>query len=115
MSNEDIAALGERISRLERVVATLAARANLEVPDLIGEQPSRSGFASDGEATGFASDTAATGFASVDAASDPQVLELIRGDDMIRAIKRYRELTNSGLAEAKDAVERIAAADRSLG
>lgn len=38
---------------------------------------------------------------------DPRVFELIRKGDKIGAIKRYRELTNAGLAEAKSAVEDV--------
>ena len=39
--------------------------------------------------------------------SDPQVREAIAGGNLIGAIKRYRELTGLGLAEAKDAVEKL--------
>jgi len=39
--------------------------------------------------------------------NDPQVIEALRRHNLIEAIKRYRELTNVGLAEAKDAVEAI--------
>jgi ribosomal protein L7/L12 len=38
---------------------------------------------------------------------DPQVIEALRKQNVIEAIKRYRELTNVGLAEAKDAVEEL--------
>jgi ribosomal protein L7/L12 len=99
VSNEDIAALGERISRLERVVTALAERANLSIQDL--SVPSA-------PATGFASDGAGTGFASVEAEADPEILQLVAAGDMIRAIKRYRELTGTDLRGAKEAVERLA-------
>ena len=38
-----------------------------------------------------------------------EVQELLRSGDKIAAIKRYREITDAGLAEAKEAVERIEA------
>lgn len=38
---------------------------------------------------------------------DPRLTELIQSGDKIQAIKLYRELTGVGLAEAKDAVERL--------
>jgi ribosomal protein L7/L12 len=38
---------------------------------------------------------------------DPEVLRLLGEGNLIGAIKRYRELTGAGLAEAKDAVERL--------
>ncbi|MEA2124171.1 MAG: hypothetical protein QOI80_953 [Solirubrobacteraceae bacterium] len=41
------------------------------------------------------------------AGSDPEISRLLAEDNMIGAIKRYRELTGAGLAEAKQAVERI--------
>ncbi|CAN5547509.1 hypothetical protein BH10ACT11_BH10ACT11_04520 [soil metagenome] len=109
MSSEDIAALGERISRLERVVTALAERANLSIQDLSGPPAPAPGFASDAGSSGFASDGAGTGFASVEAEADPEILELIGAGDLIRAIKRYRELTGTDLRGAKEAVERLAA------
>ena len=39
--------------------------------------------------------------------SDPGVREAIASGNLISAIKRYRELTGMGLAEAKDAVEKL--------
>ena len=39
--------------------------------------------------------------------SFPQVTELARRGQKIQAIKLYREQTGAGLAEAKDAVERM--------
>lgn len=44
--------------------------------------------------------------------SYPRVVELLRQDKMIQAIKAYREQTGAGLAEAKSAVEEI---QRQLG
>jgi ribosomal protein L7/L12 len=38
---------------------------------------------------------------------DPRVIEALKKNNLIEAIKAYRELTNSGLAEAKTAVEEI--------
>lgn len=45
------------------------------------------------------------------AEEDPRLAEvaaLLRDDKKIQAIKVYREITGAGLAEAKDAVERMA-------
>ena len=38
---------------------------------------------------------------------DAEVLSLARAGEKIKAIKRYRELSGAGLAEAKDYVERL--------
>jgi ribosomal protein L7/L12 len=38
---------------------------------------------------------------------DPRVIEALKRDNIIEAIKIYRELTNAGLAESKTAVEEI--------
>ncbi len=40
---------------------------------------------------------------------DPQVIEALKRNNMIEAIKYYREKTGLGLAEAKSAVEKIKA------
>jgi len=40
---------------------------------------------------------------------DPRIIDLLKRGNKIEAIKIYRELTNTGLAEAKQAVERIEA------
>lgn len=40
---------------------------------------------------------------------DPEVVRLIRANNKIEAIKRYREMTGLGLRESKDAVEAIEA------
>jgi ribosomal protein L7/L12 len=41
-----------------------------------------------------------------DPASDPEIQDLLAKGNEIQAIKRYRELTGMGLAEAKEAIER---------
>jgi ribosomal protein L7/L12 len=46
------------------------------------------------------------------AIADPELLTLLEQKQLIPAIKRYRELTGSGLKESKDAVESL---QRSLG
>lgn len=38
---------------------------------------------------------------------DSRIIALIKKGNKLEAIKAYRELTNSGLAEAKEAVEKI--------
>ena len=40
---------------------------------------------------------------------DPRILDALRKNNTIEAIKIYREMTNLGLAEAKAAVEEIRA------
>ena len=42
--------------------------------------------------------------------ADPELLRLIRANNKIEAIKRYRELTGLGLKESMEAVEAIEAA-----
>jgi ribosomal protein L7/L12 len=54
---------------------------------------------------GGAPDVAAPSFAPSGPDADPEVLDALRSGNTIGAIKRYRELTGLGLAEAKDAVE----------
>lgn len=46
---------------------------------------------------------------NVQPGDDPRVIDALRKNNMIEAIKIYRELTNTGLAEAKTAVEGIRA------
>ena len=90
MSSEDLLDHGRRIAELERKVSELYRR--------LGQaEPAAGGFT-------FASDEPA----SVSAGEDPRLLELIDAGNEIQAIKLYRELTGAGLAESKDAVERIA-------
>jgi hypothetical protein len=43
-------------------------------------------------------------------AIDPRIIDLLKRGNKIEAIKIYRELTNTGLAEAKAAIDRIDAA-----
>ena len=42
-------------------------------------------------------------------AMDPELVELLRAGKLIQAIQLHRERTGLGLAEAKEAVERMAA------
>ena len=67
----------ERIRRLEEQVAFLYQH--------LGLTPSRAG----------------------DVSTDAELIALINDGRKINAIKRYRDLTGLGLAEAKDAVEQI--------
>lgn len=39
--------------------------------------------------------------------ANERVIEALRGGNLIEAIKVYREIYNTGLAEAKDAVEKM--------
>ncbi|MET0957548.1 MAG: ribosomal protein L7/L12 [Solirubrobacterales bacterium] len=87
-SSENFLDHGRRIAALERKVDDLYTRLGHAQPEF-GMQ--------------FDSETPA----SVEAADDPRLIELIQAGETINAIKLYRELTGTGLAEAKDAVERI--------
>jgi hypothetical protein len=87
-SSENFLDHGRRIAALERKVDDLYTRLGQAQPEF-GMQ--------------FDSETPA----SVEAADDPRLIELIQAGKTINAIKLYRELTGTGLAEAKDAVERI--------
>jgi ribosomal protein L7/L12 len=78
MSSEDLLDHGRRIAELERKVSELYRRLGQAEP------------------------------ASVGADEDPRLLEFIDAGNEIQAIKLYRELTGAGLAESKDAIERIA-------
>ena len=40
---------------------------------------------------------------------DPRIIDALRKNNIIEAIKYYREITNTGLADAKAAVEEIRA------
>jgi ribosomal protein L7/L12 len=42
----------------------------------------------------------------LDPMSDPEIQDLLAKGNEIQAIKRYRELTGLGLAEAQDAIDR---------
>jgi ribosomal protein L7/L12 len=44
-----------------------------------------------------------------DPATDPEIQDLLAKGNEIQAIKRYREFTGLGLAEAKEAIERAKA------
>ena len=90
MHTEDILDHGRRIAELERQVAELYKRLGQAEPNF-------------GGGVTFASDQPA----SVAASEDPRVLELIQAGKKIDAIKLYRELTGVGLAEAKDAIDRL--------
>ncbi len=43
---------------------------------------------------------------ALDPATDPEIQDLLAKGNEIQAIKRYRELTGLGLAEAKEAIDR---------
>lgn len=42
-----------------------------------------------------------------DPGDDPRIIDALKRNNVIEAIKYYRELTDTGLAEAKAAVEKI--------
>jgi ribosomal protein L7/L12 len=42
-----------------------------------------------------------------DPAADPEIQDLVAKGNKVQAIKRYRQLTGLGLAEAKDAIDAI--------
>ncbi len=46
---------------------------------------------------------------NADPACSPQIQEALRRGDKIEAIKIYRQLTNAGLAEAKQAIDNLEA------
>ena len=52
-------------------------------------------------------ETPRTGPAHEAAIADPALLSLLEQKQLIPAIKRYRELTGSGLKESKEAVEAL--------
>jgi ribosomal protein L7/L12 len=54
-------------------------------------------------------DGKASSAAAAESALDPDIVELIRSGRTIQAIQLHRERTGLGLAEAKEAVERMAA------
>jgi ribosomal protein L7/L12 len=89
VSSRDLIDHGRRIAELERKVTELYKRLGQAEPAPLG---SESGVAEP---------------ASVNAAEDPRLVELIQAGDEIGATKLYRELTGTGLAEAKDAVDRL--------
>ena len=86
---------GRRIAELERKVSELYKR--------LGQAEPAPGFG-----VAFESDQPA----SASAEEDSRVIELIQAGDEIQAIKLYREIAGVGLAEAKDAVDRLRAVHR---
>ena len=55
------------------------------------------------------------GFDEAAAGTDERILEALRDDNEIEAIKIYRGLTGAGLAEAKKAVDEIARLNKPIG
>lgn len=100
MSGDDLLDHGRRIASLERKVSELYER--------LGQAEPASGF---GGGFGDEPDPAA----SVAANEDPRVIELIQGGNQIKAIQLYREIAGVGLAEAKDAVDRLKTTYRPIG
>jgi ribosomal protein L7/L12 len=97
VSSEDLLDHGRRIAALEAKVAELYKRLGQEDPG---------GF-------GFGDEAGPPD--SLTAGEDPRLIALIESGKTIQAIKLYRELTGTGLAEAKDAVQRLAAQHRPTG
>ncbi len=94
-SETDLLDHGHRIAKLEAQVAELTKRLGTTDSEARAEAQEASGFT-------FASD------ASDDSAlEDPQVVEMVGSGNKIGAIKRYRELTGVGLAEAKTAIDNL--------
>jgi ribosomal protein L7/L12 len=83
MDTEEVLRMHQRISDLEARVARLEG----------------------GEVPVAADDRGA--FAPTGPASDPEIIRHLAEGHLINAIKRYRELTGAGLAEAKFEVERM--------
>jgi len=81
---------GRRIAELERKVTELYER--------LGQA----------EPVGFEGEYGFSEPASSTAVDDPRLIQLLQQGKTIHAIKLYRELTGTGLREAKDAVERLA-------
>jgi ribosomal protein L7/L12 len=94
-SDTDLLDHGQRIAKLEAQVAELTRRLGATAADARAEAQEASGFT-------FASDAP-----EEDAANDPRILELVAAGNKIGAIKLYRELTGTGLAEAKTAIEAL--------
>jgi ribosomal protein L7/L12 len=87
MTDQEIFNVQQRVAALERKVADLYER--------IGQAEPQFGFADEGTGGGQAMSAAE---------SDQQLMELVQNGKEVAAIKRYRELTGLGLAEATDAV-----------
>ena len=98
MSTEDIVDHGRRIAALERKISDLYRMLERAEPATGGQFGG--GFDEPGEPA-----------ASVAAADDPRVLQLVQSGDTIAAVKLYRELTGCNLAEARDAVQQLAASN----
>ncbi len=90
---DDLVDHGRRIAALEAQVAALSKRLAGADAAASAEAQEASGFTFDGNP------------ASVDAANDPRITELVGKGNKIEAIKLYRELTGTGLAEAKSAID----------
>jgi ribosomal protein L7/L12 len=97
VNSQDLLDHGRRIAELERKVSELYKRLGQAEP---------AGF---GDGSGFSEP------ASMVASEDPRLVELITAGKDIQAIKLYRELTGTGLAEAKDAVDGLKRLHRPTG
>jgi len=93
----DLAAINDRLTRLESAVASLQG----QVATLT------TGAATAGGAVPYAGNPseASAGALPADGAWLQEVRQLKESGQLIEAIKAYREHTNVGLKEAKDAVE----------
>jgi ribosomal protein L7/L12 len=94
-SDTDLLDHGQRIAKLEAQVAELTRRLGASDADASAAAQEASGFT-------FASDSSADS-----ALDDPRIAEMIEKGNKIGAIKLYRELTGTGLAEAKTAIEGV--------
>jgi ribosomal protein L7/L12 len=93
MSSEtDLADHAQRLAQLEAKVAELERRVGGSDADASSAAQEASGFT-------FASDGGGN------ALDDPRIAELVGKGNKIEAIKLYRELTGTGLAEAKSAID----------
>jgi ribosomal protein L7/L12 len=87
VTDQDLSHAQQRIAALERKVSDLYERIGKEEPQ----------FGSADEGTGG-------GRALSAADQDPEIIKFVQEGKEIQAIKRYRELTGLGLAEATDAI-----------
>ena len=87
MTDQELFNAQQRIAALERKVSDLYER--------IGQAEPRWGSAEDGTGGGTAMNAAG---------QDQELISLVQAGKEVQAIKRYRELTGLGLAEATDAV-----------
>jgi ribosomal protein L7/L12 len=95
-SDQEIAEVKQRLALIESRMEQLFEKLDMAP----GNAPSGGGW------WGGSDDDAAAEMAG-NADSDAQVLQLIAEGKEIQAVKRYRELTGLGLAEANKAVERL--------